>query len=163
MFRQRVLHGDLIRNFRVNDSADRVAEGPGIEVEYWREFVLDTEVVNHNVWMAIRGEGLHELADSGEVTEPEAEGWLWLEGVSRIFLTGTDVSFTYQSIESASMLVESDEEVYTGDGKKGEHSSQDVACVELYHKLHRVGCFRCYLNAVARVQRTVPPLPNTSM
>lgn len=85
MLRQRVLHGDLICNFRVNDSADRVAEGPGIEVEYWREFVLRTEIVDHDVWMAVVREGLHELANGGEVTEPEAEGWLWLEGVSRTF------------------------------------------------------------------------------
>lgn len=40
------------------------------------------------------------------------------------------------------MLVEFDGEVYKGDNEKGEYSSRDVACVELYHELHHVGYVR---------------------
>ena len=38
----------------------------------------DAEIVHHSVRMAFGRESLHELADSWKVTEPEAEGWLWL-------------------------------------------------------------------------------------
>lgn len=130
-------------NFRIEDSADRIAEGPGIEVEYWREFVLGTEEVDHDMRMAVGGEGLHELTNSWEVTEPEAEGWLWLDSVSQVLLNDTSVSFTYQSIESASVLVKSDEELYEGDSEKHEHSCRDIMCVELYHELHHAGCITC--------------------
>lgn len=36
---------------------------------------------------------------------------------------------TYQTIESASMLAQSDEEVYNGDNEKHKHCSQDGACL----------------------------------
>ena len=38
----------------------------------------DAEIVHHSVRMAFGREGLHELADGWEMTEPEAEGRLWL-------------------------------------------------------------------------------------
>ena len=78
----------MVCNFWVDDGADWVGERPGIEIEYWRKFVLSAEVVHHDVRMAFGREGLHELADCGEVAEPEAEGWLWLGCVSRVLLTG---------------------------------------------------------------------------
>ena len=78
MFRQRVLNGDLVCNFWIDDGADWVAKGPCVEVEYWRKFVCDAEIVHHGVRMAFRREILHELADSWKMTEPKAEGRLWL-------------------------------------------------------------------------------------
>ena len=36
---------------------------------------------------------------------------------------------TYQTIESASMLAQFDEEVYNGDNEKHKHCSQDGACL----------------------------------
>lgn len=90
MFWQRILHSDLVCNFWVENSANRVAEGPSIEVEYSREFVLDAKVVYDKVRMAFGREGLHELANCGEVAKPEAEGRLWLGCVSRSLLTPTD-------------------------------------------------------------------------
>ena len=78
MFRQRVLYSDLVRNFWVDYGANWVAKRPGVDVEYWRKFVSDAKIVHHSVRMAFGRESLHELADSGEMAEPEAEGRLWL-------------------------------------------------------------------------------------
>ena len=103
MFRQRVLNGDLVCNLWVDNSANWVAERPGVEVKDWRKLVLYSEVVDHYVGMAIRRECLHELADCREMAKPEAEGWLWLGFVSGVLKAS--LWLTYQTIESASMLV----------------------------------------------------------
>ena len=60
--------------------------------------------------MAFRRECLHELADCGEVAEPETEGRFWLGEISILFTA--NVQLYYQSIEGASMLVEPDIEPY---------------------------------------------------
>lgn len=35
-----------------------------------------TKIVHHDVLMAVGREGFQELGHGGEVSEPEAEGWL---------------------------------------------------------------------------------------
>ncbi len=141
MLRQRVLDSDLICNFWVNDSADRVAEGPGIDVEYRWEAMLGAEVVHHNVRMAVGREDLHELANGREVAEPKAEGWLWLGYVNNISLTYPCVSLTYQSIKSASMIVEFNDKLYNEDSKKHEQCSRNITWVRQIDGLHCVGIY----------------------
>ena len=116
MFWKGVLDSDLMCNFWVDYDADWVAEGPGIDIENWREVVSCMEVVDHHVGSTIRGKRLHELANCGKVAEPEAKGWLWLGRISVLSVQGGQL--TYQSIKSVSMMVEFEEKVYDGDSKK---------------------------------------------
>ena len=145
VLRQRILHSDLICNFWVNDSADGAAEGegPGIDVEYRREAMLGAEVVHHNVRMAVGRYDLHELGYGGDVAEPKAEGWFWLGHVSNVLLAYHSVSLTYQSIKSASMIVEFDEKLYDEDSKKHEQCSPNITWVRQIDGLHCIGCMNC--------------------
>ena len=140
MFWQRIPHRDLVCNFWVDDSADGIGKGPRVEIEYWREFVSSAKVMYHNVRSAVGRECLHHLADCREMAEPETEWGLWLRYVSMVIRTGNGASSTYQSIESASMNVESDGKLYNGDGEKHEHCSPYVSRVQEMHELHHVGC-----------------------
>lgn len=121
MFRQRVLNGDLVCNFRIDYGANGVAKGPCVEVKYWRKFVSDAEIVHHRVRMAFRRESLHELANSWKMAEPEAEGRL------------------RQSIESASVLVESNAELYNEDCEKQEHYPHNDASIQVIYELNHEG------------------------
>ena len=81
------------------------------------------------------------------MAEPEAEGWLGLGCVSKVFGSGTEgFPLTHQSIESASMIIEANEEPYDGHGEKHKHCSQNVTCSQRLHELHVVGCMMCSAN-----------------
>ena len=64
MLWQGSLHRDLVCDVWINDSANRIAEGPHFDIEDWRQVIFFAKVVSQRVWMTIGWEGRDELADN---------------------------------------------------------------------------------------------------
>lgn len=58
-------------------------------------------------------------------------------------MIGSSVLLTYQSIETASTTVESNEKLYNGDSEKQEYCSPNVPRVQQLKELHHVGLLIC--------------------
>lgn len=58
-------------------------------------------------------------------------------------MIGSSVLLTYQSIETASTNVESNERLYNGDSEKQEYCSPNVPRVQQLKELHHVGLLIC--------------------